>query len=210
MPPAPSFVLRSAGEALADMADDLPNHEPRRTSQTVVDRLLHIAPGQNIWDVNDDIPAHLRLNVKKTRISSLYKVIDPAKPAYTVTAGGGGGTYMYHWDKRTTTDRERARLQTFPDDFVFKGNPTSVRRQIGMAVPPEGAGIVIGAVLNTLGNVPYKGVASNLLSELDPASVARKRAAKARGLVRREAKRADVRDRNDIEAGSDPLTIHPT
>jgi DNA (cytosine-5)-methyltransferase 1 len=38
-------------------------------------------------------------------------------------------------EPRALTNRERARLQTFPDDFVFEGSKESVRKQIGMAVP---------------------------------------------------------------------------
>ena len=44
----------------------------------------------------------------------------------------------HHKEPRALTNRERARLQTFPDDFVFQGSNTEVRRQIGNAVPPIG------------------------------------------------------------------------
>lgn len=60
---------------------------------------------------------------------------------------------MYHWEElRALTNRERARLQTFPDDYVFFGNRSSVRKQIGMAVPPEGARIIFEALLRSLAN----------------------------------------------------------
>jgi DNA (cytosine-5)-methyltransferase 1 len=107
-----------------------------------------------------------------------------------VTGSGGGGTHMYHWDKRATTDRERARLQTFPDDFVFEGNTTAVRKQIGMAVPPEGAKIIIDAVLKTLDGIEYESTEPNLTKELDPEHVEKKRAARQRDLEKRVAKRA--------------------
>ncbi len=46
---------------------------------------------------------------------------------------------MYHYEEpRALTNRERARIQTFPDDFIFKGSNSEVRRQIGNAVPPVG------------------------------------------------------------------------
>ena len=54
---------------------------------------------------------------------------------------------MYHWSEpRALTNRERARLQTFPDGFRFTGGRGSVRRQIGMAVPPAGIAHVFAAV----------------------------------------------------------------
>ena len=74
-----------------------------------------------------------------------------------MTAAGGGGTYMYHWsdEQRELTNRERARIQTFPDDFEFVGKYSSVRKQIGMAVPPKGAEIIFRAILNTFAGIDY-------------------------------------------------------
>lgn len=104
------------------------------------------------------MPEELRIKTK-TKISQIYRKLDPAKPSYTVTAAGGGGTFMYHWDdNRELTNRERARIQTFPDDYHFVGNYSSVRKQIGMAVPPEGAKIIFDAVLNTFANIEYQWV----------------------------------------------------
>jgi DNA (cytosine-5)-methyltransferase 1 len=52
----------------------------------------------------------------------------------------GDGTWSYHYkEPRALTNRERARLQTFPDDLIFMGSNTEVRRQIGNAVPAVGA-----------------------------------------------------------------------
>ena len=66
---------------------------------------------------------------------------------------------MYHWkENRALTNRERARLQTFPDDFKFIGSKESVRKQIGMAVPPEGAKVVMEAVLKTFAGIKYRSV----------------------------------------------------
>ena len=96
-----------------------------------------------------DLPEELRLNMRSgATISQIYRRLMPDKPSYTVTGSGGGGTHLYHWDEpRALTNRERARLQTFPDWYKFEGGKESVRRQIGMAVPPAGAKIVFEAVL---------------------------------------------------------------
>lgn len=60
------------------------------------------------------------------------------------------------------TNRERARLQTFPDDYIFEGNKESVRKQIGMAVPCQGARIIFEAILKTFARIPYESMDSNI------------------------------------------------
>ena len=66
--------------------------------------------------------------------------LDPAKPSRTLTAHMGKDTYSHiHYDSqqcRTVSVREAARLQSFPDGFVFAGAMNAAFRQIGNAVPP--------------------------------------------------------------------------
>jgi DNA (cytosine-5)-methyltransferase 1 len=155
--------LKSAREAIMEppIPMDAPNQELTRQSKTVIERLEHISPGKNAW--NSDLPEHLQLNVKGAKLSNIYKRLDPNKPAYTVTGSGGGGTHMYHWsENRALTNRERARLQTFPDDYFFVGTKESVRKQIGMAVPPKGASIIFKAILETFAKVEYEPIDPNI------------------------------------------------
>lgn len=137
------------------------NNELTNQSPTVVERLQHILPGQNAFTA--DLPENLRLNVRGAQISQIYKRLDPNRPAYTVTGSGGGGTHIYHWDEpRALTNRERARLQTFPDDYEFIGTKESVRKQIGMAVPCRGAKIIFEAVLRSFAGIPYDYIEPNI------------------------------------------------
>lgn len=137
------------------------NNEMTKQSAAVVERLKHIKPGQNAFTAN--LPEHLRLNVRGAKISQIYKRLDPEKPAYTVTGSGGGGTHIYHWsENRALTNRERARLQTFPDHYHFQGSKESVRKQIGMAVPCEGARIIFEAILKTFAGMPYESMPANI------------------------------------------------
>lgn len=143
------------------ISPDAANNELTVQSPTVVERLKYIKPGQNAFSA--DLPEELMLNVKGAKISQIYKRLDPDKPAYTVTGSGGGGTHIYHWSEpRALTNRERARLQTFPDDYVFEGNKESVRKQIGMAVPCKGAKIIFEAILKTFAGIPYESMEANI------------------------------------------------
>ena len=140
----------SCEEALADIPANAHNNERTAQSPRVVERLKYIKPGQNAFTA--DIPEELQLNMRSgAKISQIYRRLRREKPSYTVTGSGGGGTHIYHWSEhRALTNRERARLQSFPDDFVFVGGKESVRKQIGMAVPPKGAQVIFEAVLRTL------------------------------------------------------------
>ena len=155
----------TARTALAGIPDDASNNEQRKIQKKVIRRLSYIRPGENVWQaeerLGDEFPEELRIKTK-TKISQIYRKLDPEKPAYTVTAAGGGGTFMYHWTDRELTNRERARIQTFPDSFEFFGDYASVRKQIGMAVPCRLSNIVVTAVLNSFAGIEYPWVEENL------------------------------------------------
>ena len=137
------------------------NNELTKQNSKVVERLTYIKPGENAFTA--DLPEHLQLKVKGAKISQIYKRLDPSKPAYTVTGSGGGGTHIYHYSEpRALTNRERARLQTFPDTYEFMGSKESVRKQIGMAVPCKGAKIIFEAILKTFAGISYDSVPTNL------------------------------------------------
>jgi len=106
--------------------------------------MLELIPeGGNFTDIPKDNPLYV-----KGMISHVYRRINRDEPAKTIIAAGGGGTWGYHYpEPRPLTNRERARLQSFPDDFEFAGNITEVRRQIGNAVPPEGVRVLARRLL---------------------------------------------------------------
>jgi DNA (cytosine-5)-methyltransferase 1 len=92
-----------------------------------------------------------RLHCTKARMSHIYRRLRADLPAYTLTGSGGGGTHVYHWSEfRALSNRERARLQGFPDDFIFRGTKEEVRKQIGMAAPPIGVKKIFEEILGTM------------------------------------------------------------
>lgn len=155
----------SSKTALSNIPKKTTNNEIRKISHDVEERLSYILPGENIWQaeirLGEKFPERLKIHTK-TKISQIYRKLDPNQPAYTVTAAGGGGTFMYHWTNRELTNRERARIQTFPDDFEFIGNYSSIRKQIGMAVPCKLSEIVITAILNCFAGIEYPYIDNNM------------------------------------------------
>ncbi len=165
--PAPTTADKyiSAREAIENppIPENAPNQEITAQAKIVVERLKHIPPGKNAWIKG--LPKHLRLNVKGAKMSQIYRRLHPDKPSYTITGSGGGGTHGYHWsENRALTNRERARIQTFPDDFIFEGSKESVRKQIGMAVPPKGVKIIVEAVFKTFAGVSYDWIQPKIAS----------------------------------------------
>ncbi len=138
IPPEPlygpnrKYPFRTSGEALKDVQKIVYNNEKQNTSQKVIDMLKMIPEGENFSSIPKSSPYYV-----KGYISHVYRRLNRNEPAYTVIAAGGGGTWGYHYEEpRPLTNRERARLQTFPDNFIFSGNTSQVRAQIGEAVPP--------------------------------------------------------------------------
>ena len=163
MVPSPSLYSNidiTAKNALSRIPTDAKNNEIRKLSQKITERLSYIKPGQNIWQAEEILPDHLKIKTK-TKISQIYRKLDPNKPSYTMTAAGGGGTFGYHWENRELTNRERARIQTFPDSYEFIGNYASVRKQIGMAVPCRLSSVVVTAILNCFAGIPYEHIQPN-------------------------------------------------
>ncbi len=80
--------------------------------------------------------------------------LEPDQPVRTLMAHIGKDTYSHiHWDSdqgRTISVREAARLQGFPDGFVFEGTMNPAFRQIGNAVPPLMAAAIGSVMLDTL------------------------------------------------------------
>ena len=143
------------------ITSEVSNQEGVKLRKQVLERLKHIGPGENAWTAK--LPDHLKLQVKGTKLSQIYKRLHPDKPSYTITANGGGGTHGYHYDEpRALTNRERARIQTFPDDYTFSGSSVSVRKQIGMAVPPELSRIIFEAVLKSFAGLDYDHIPANM------------------------------------------------
>jgi len=96
------------------------------TEQT--QRIIAMVPdGGNYKDLPEDLQQTRKVHIAWTRLSS-------NKPSITIDTGHN---HHFHYEyNRVPTARESARLQSFPDDFIFIGKKMSQLKQIGNAVPP--------------------------------------------------------------------------
>ena len=132
----------TVGEAFQGVEDVPYNNEHLNIKERTAHVISLIPEGGNFTDIPVDSPYYVH-----GMISHVYRRIHRNEPSKTIIAQGGGGTWGYHYpENRPLTNRERARIQSFPDDFIFVGNTTEVRRQIGNAVPPVGVHAVAEAL----------------------------------------------------------------
>lgn len=138
------------------------NHQPRQVGVDVQCRINALGIGQKMQDLPEELwHKSFRFYVKEdpTRKGGPnLRIIrlDPEQPSLTVT-GYIFNKFVHPYENRFITPREAARLQGFPDALEFKGTLTSIRRQIGDAVPVELGQAVFRSVLQHLStNWPHK------------------------------------------------------
>lgn len=116
---------------LATDKEKLTNHTQTNHSKLAIDRMKRIKGGENYTSLEEQI---------NSVHSGAYGRLCWNEQAPTITTRfdtPAGGRFIHPVDNRTLSPREAARIQSFPDEFIFYGNKTSICKQIGNAVPPK-------------------------------------------------------------------------
>ena len=105
----------------------LTNHTATAHKDFVKEVIAQVPEGGNYKNLPAGVGEHRKFHMAWTRC-------DGHKPSRTIDTGHRN--YFHYEYNRIPTVRESARLQSFPDDFVFTGTRTQQYRQVGNAVPP--------------------------------------------------------------------------
>lgn len=133
---------RTVGQVLSDLSDPvtynkLPNHIPPKHSEIVKERFSYILEGEKM-DASV-LPDRLKLGTKTgkpvSNFSHVFMRLHRDKPSCTIVPGHNA-LPVHPFLNRTLTIREAARIQTFPDNFVFVGPIINQCLQVGNAFPP--------------------------------------------------------------------------
>lgn len=132
---------RTVGEVITDLSTNksrtrVKNHEPMNHSKDIMERYSYVEEGKKM-DVNI-LPEKLKL-AKYTgkpikNFSHVYRRLHSKEPSITLVPGHNAFP-IHPWLNRLITAREAARIQTFPDSLVFKGNSKDQCTQVGNAFP---------------------------------------------------------------------------
>jgi DNA (cytosine-5)-methyltransferase 1 len=121
------------------------NHKAMNHSSKLVERFKHVPEGGGLLDVPKDLLTnHLKKMVDGEygsggHVKSIYGRMDWDRPSGTIVAGMDKitiGRFLHPVSDRLLTPRECARIQSFPDDFIFSGGMVTQYYLIGNAVPP--------------------------------------------------------------------------
>lgn len=103
------------------------NHQITEHSKRTKEIIALVPDGGNYKDLPEELQQTRKVHIAWTRLNS-------QKPSFTIDTGHRHH-FHYKWN-RIPTVRESARIQSFPDDFIFWGTKTSQYKQVGNAVPP--------------------------------------------------------------------------
>ncbi len=144
--------LGQLGAALRD-TNILRNHIVTNTGAAAMERFKALKQGQNFHALDDALKTNTYTDVSRTQ-NTIYLRLDYNQPSGTVV-NVRKSMWVHPVLDRAISIREAARLQTFPDSFVFYGTKDKQYQQVGNAVPP----IMAKAIAKKLAAQLQKGLA---------------------------------------------------
>lgn len=128
--------LEHPGELIKILRDtnSLKNHVITNTRTAAMERFKALKQGENFHSLNDSLKTNTYTDVSRTQ-NTIYLRLKYDQPSGTVV-NVRKSMWIHPVIDRAVSIREAARLQTFPDSFVFYGSKDKQYQQVGNAVPP--------------------------------------------------------------------------
>ncbi|WEG11145.1 DNA cytosine methyltransferase [Pullulanibacillus sp. KACC 23026] len=140
----------------------LPNHVVTQSTDTALKRFKNLGPGQNFHDLDESLKTTYA-DTKRTQ-NTIYKRLDYNEVSNTVV-NVRKSMWIHPVEDRAISIREAARLQSFPDDYIFIGTKDSQYQQVGNAVPPLLGRAVAEQLLTCFNDKPTKSLSGILNKE---------------------------------------------
>jgi DNA (cytosine-5)-methyltransferase 1 len=144
----PRINIEGLGAALRN-SNVLHNHIATKTTEIALERFRAIKQGQNFHSLDDSLKTNTYTDAARTQ-NTIYLRLNYDEPSGTVV-NVRKSMWIHPVKDRAVSVREVARLQSFPDSYIFKGTKDELYQQIGNAVPPLLARAVAERLLELLG-----------------------------------------------------------
>ena len=146
--PQPTYIYTTIKDAINNLPklnsgchSNIPNHIAMNHTEEMLNKMSYIKDGGNRLE----IPEHIR---PKKGDARKYIRYNSSKPSICIT---GDMRKVFHYNQnRALTVRELARVQSFPDNFIFTGSSISQQQQVGNAVPPLFAELLANSIRDML------------------------------------------------------------
>jgi len=151
-------AFTNVGEAINDLfnkGDEFPNQIILNHSEKVINRYILIPEGGKLPK-----PENLPAEIRRKNFGNTYTRLSRDDISSTIVPGNNA-LPIHPVLNRSLTPREAARIQTFPDSFIFKGDRRSQCIQVGNAVPPLMAAKLADCVKNFISEKKYDGIEPN-------------------------------------------------
>jgi DNA (cytosine-5)-methyltransferase 1 len=150
----------------------LHNHLAMKHTKRLVERFSQMSWGQSVSDIKDDRLKQRKRNgngeVSDKPYDQNNRRMHPNKICHTITATFYGN-FVHPYKNRNFTAREGARIQSFPDNYVFLGKPTVVSKKLLMKEGRKGEAYLCqySQIGNAVPPLMAKAIAQNLIEQVD-------------------------------------------
>lgn len=150
---------------------ELHNHLAMKHTKRLVERFSNMSWGQSVSDIKDERLMQRKRNgngaISDTPYNQNNRRMHPNRICHTITATFYG-SFVHPYKNRNFTPREGARIQSFPDNYIFLGKPTVVSKKLLLREGRTGEAYLCqySQIGNAVPPLMAKAIADNIITQL--------------------------------------------